>query len=254
MRRNLAQLLAREHAKFGVFSEEMFAIPGSNNITHQISSIMELAYLYKFYAVYQREYVTERERQSDQSPVNRSTNVSRSVDLLFIGQNVIKTGFAKYMFVFEGSLSRTDKLSITVLSCLWPLASFQPIQSIFQTFWSSPYFYIVECLGITPEIARCSYVVDAVRIGTEHRRPDHQKNRELLEREIELLKPEIVVLVGGTAANTIGKKAQRVNHGLYFKVPFPTKRRPRQDIEKAKARYEELRNQLRMLCEPLLDK
>jgi hypothetical protein len=174
--------------------------------------------------------------------------------LPYIGEDVIESESSKYMFVFEGSLSQSDRLSITVLSCLWPLANFQPIQPIFQMFWSSPYFYIVECLGITPNIARNSYVVDAGRIGTESGRQDRPKNRELLEREIELLKPELVVLVGETAADTIGNKTQRKNESLYFKVPCPTKRRSKKDIEKAKVKYKELRIRLEMLCQSLLDR
>jgi hypothetical protein len=253
MHKELAEILAQCHAEFGIYDEGMFNASDSHNIVHHISSIPDLAYLRKFYLDYQRKYIDRWKSRVVQPRVNRSTNVSRNVDLPFIGEAVIKSGSAKYMFVFEGSLSQSNRLSITVLSCLWPIANFQPIQSIFQMFWSSPYFYIVECLGITPSIARNSYVVDAVRIGTENGRQDRQKNRELLKREIELLNPEIVILVGGTAADTIGNKTQRENESLYFKAPFPTKRRSKQDIEKAKGKYEELRIRLRKLCEPLLD-
>jgi hypothetical protein len=242
MGRNLAQILARMHAEFGIYDGEMFSVPDSRNIIHRISSIPELTYLHRFYINYQREYMTELQKRPHHIPVSRLTNVSRGVDLPFIGESVIQTGRAKYLFVFEGSFSPPDRIAVTVLSCLWPLTGLHPLQDIFRTFWPSTYDHIVDCLGITAEIARHSYVIDAVRIGNPDGKQDHPRNRRLLEREIEQLNPELVVLVGKTAAATIGSKAQREHESLYIKVPFPTKRLPRRLVEIANQKYEELRN------------
>lgn len=84
--------------------------------------------------------------------------------------------------------------------------------------------------------------MDAVRIGTPAGKQDRPQNRELLDREIELLNPELVVLIGRTAAGTIENKTLRERRSLYFEVPFPTKRRSKEDLERANQKYEELRN------------
>lgn len=157
MRKNRPQTLAQIHAQFGIYDSKMFSVPDSQNIIYRISSIPELTYLHQFYVDYQREYLTELQKCPGQSTALKLTNVSRSVDLPFIGETAIATGRAKYMFVFEGSLSPAGRLCVTVLSCLWPLTSLQPLQDIFRTFWPSTYDYIVDCLGINVEIAKWSY-------------------------------------------------------------------------------------------------
>ena len=83
---------------------------------------------------------------------------------------------------------------------------------------------------MTSIIARHSYVTDAVRMGKPDGKQDSQQNRRLLQHEIEQLNPELVVLVGSRAADTVGVKAQREYRDLYFKVPFPTKRRSSTDV------------------------
>lgn len=245
MRRSLAQTLAQVHAEFGIYYSEVFSVPDSQNIIYRISAIQELAYLHQFYVDYQREYITKLQKRSDQRSVPKLTNVSRSVDLPFIGEAVIQTGRAKHLFVFEGSLSPADRLSVTVLSCLWPLARLQSHQDIFKTFWPRrrhAYDYIVDCFGINVEIAKHSYVVDAVRIGNQAGKQDLQQNRQLLKREIEQLNPELVVLVGGIAKRTIASKTQRERRCLYFNVPFPMKWRSKQNSSNANRKYQELRN------------
>lgn len=83
-----------------------------------------------------------------------------------------------------------------------------------------------------------------MRIGNQRGKQDRPQNREVLRREVEQLDPELVVLVGKTAADTVGGKAQRERGDLYIKVPFPTKRRSRKDVEKANQKYEALRKRL----------
>lgn len=247
MRNNIAEKLAEIHSEFGIYDSDTFNVRDSSmNIIDRISNIKELDYLHRFYLDYKTAFITKWNKQSDQHPISRATNVSRSVDLPFIGESVIQTRRAKYIFVFEGSLSPPDRLSVTVLSCLWPLEGLidqEPHQGIFRTFWQSPYDYIVECLGINVEIAKHSYVVDAVRIGKQDgRQQDRKKNRKLLKQEIDLLDPELVVLVGRTAAVTLGKEAQEEQGRCYVEVPFPTKRRSKQDVKKADSDFKKLRN------------
>jgi len=244
MQMNLPKILAQIHAEFGIYDSETFNVSTSRNIIYRISSIPELANLHQFYVDYQREYLTELQRRPNQHFTSKVTNVSKSVDLPFIGDAIIETGQAKYLFVFEGSLSPSEYLTVTVHSCLWPLDQHAiplGIQSIFGKH-RHLYDYRNKCLGINPSIARHSYVTDAVRIGKPNGQPDHPQNRQLLKREIEQLNPELVVLVGGTAAGTIGDEAE--SNTLYFKVPFPTKRRSKSDVEKANEKYEELRGRL----------
>jgi len=244
MQRNLAQILAQIHAEFGIYDSAMFSVPDSNDIVHRISSIPELAHLHQFYVDYRREYITELQNRPDQRSALRLTGIARSVDLPFIGDAVVETGQAKYLVIFEGSLSRSDHLSITVLSCLWLLDQHTISRDIFQSFWGGrrhAYDYIHKCLGMNAGIARHCYITDAVRIGKPNGKQDRLQNRQLLKREIELLSPELVVLVGKSAADTIGNEDQREHSSLYCRVPFPTKRRSRQDVEKANRQYDELR-------------
>jgi hypothetical protein len=241
MQNNLSQILAQIHADFGIYDTAIFNLASSNNIVRQISSIQELAYLHNFYLDYQREYANHLQNRPSQHSGLRCTNVSRSNDLPFIGDAVIETGQAKYFFVFEGLLSQPNYLSNTVLSCCWLLHQAVIPRTLFDSFWKRrrhAYDYIYQCLGINADIARHSYVMDAVRIGTEAGKQDRSQNRRLLEREIQQLDPELVVLVGKTAADTLGNNS---SDRLYRTVPFPTKRRSKEDIEKANEKYAGLR-------------
>jgi len=247
MRNGLAKRLANLHGEYGVYDREKLCVPPRENIIDQIPGIGELAYLHRFYINYRRNLLVKLKKRRGRPAISRMTHVSRSVDLPFIGEAVVDR--AKYFFVFEGSLSMESKLSVTVLSCLWPLegmASLMPLQNIFRNFWPSPYDFIVESLKINAEIARHSYVVDAVRIGKQDGKgkQDLPTNRELLSREICLLNPALVILVGRTAANIVGKEAQRTQKNRYCQVPFPTKRRSKRDAKRAERKYEKLREQM----------
>ena len=249
MTQQIAEKLAKIHGEFGIFDTASFSVDDSKNIILHLSGIPELAYLHQFYLDYKSALETGfRERQGQVRQPLR-IKVARSVDLPFIGESVIQTGHAKYLFVFEGSLSPTEKLSVNVLACLWPLeGTAGPLQRIVRAFWPSRYDLIVECLGIKREIAKHSYVVDAVRIGMQDgEKPDRERNRELLKEEIGLLNPKLVVLVGKKADKTIGEEAQEEEGRDYFAVPFPTKARSEQDTKKAKQKYEELKRKYQEL-------
>ena len=246
MKQRIARTLAEIHSKFGIFDIPMLNADKSRNIIDQISGIPSLAYLHQFYIDYKEALTTEFGKSPCEVVISRRTDVSRSVDLPFIGESVVQTGHAKCFFVFEGSLAQKEFLSVTVLACLWPLeATPGPLHGIVRKFWPSPYDYIVECLGIKSEIAKHSYVVDAVRIAVQGgKKPDRKQNRLLLEQEINLLKPRLLVLVGRIAEETIGNKAREAERGRYFAVPFPTRTRSPEDVQKAKPIYEELKAQI----------
>jgi hypothetical protein len=230
MSESLARSIARIHADRGIYKAESFNARGSQNILHHLAEFKELPYLYRFYSAYRKEYLKQLNSRSEQRPVRPLIGVARSVDLPYVGEGVVDTVRAKYIFVFEGALSKEDHLSVTVLACLWPLISNHPIHKMFSLFWPSTFDNIVDSLGINPEVAKHSYVVDAVRIGTTEGRQDRDKNRELLRSEIKLLKPELVVMVGKTAECTVGNETQREAGPKYSHVPFPTKWRSRAQV------------------------
>lgn len=183
------------------------------------------------------------------------------VDLPFAGQDVVanKKGL-RVFFVFEGSLSKKLRLSVTVLSCFWAVKELNKYSRVFWKYWdSNPYFYICESLGITPAIARKSYVTDAVRISDGKREANKrgtdkkETNRTLLWEEVKILKPSIVVLVGSTAKKVFkekGYEAGKENNGSeIIHVPFPTKRASKKNKRVANKQFEKLSMKLNSLLE-----
>lgn len=239
MAEDLAKSIAKLHAFYNVVPLALFDVPANLNIVARIAEIKELGYLREFYEAYEAEY-----RKAEIGEVQPLEGVARSVDLPFVGECTVNSGKAKYIFVFEGALSPPERLSNTVLSCLWPLEGFRQVQSIFSTFWPTTFFNIVECLGISVDIARKSYAVDGVRIGNPDGNPDIAKNRALLYKEIELLDPTLVILVGRVAANIVGRAALTAKPELYFQVPFPSNRRSRARAKADIPRFEALQKRL----------
>lgn len=236
MNKSLPISLARLHAHFHIFPVARFDATGEQNIIRRLSAIGELSYLCEFYDEYESEY-----RRAGVGEAEPLAGIARSTDLPFIGEEAIAIGHARFMFVFLGSLSEHTRLSTTVLSCLWPVESFRPIQSLFCMFWPTTYFNIVSGLGMTVAIAKNAYVVHAVRT---HKMRD---NRDLLRGEIDLLTPELVVLVGGGATRIIGSKALRAEPDRYFPVNFPNNGRNKRRIADDDDKFEKLRRRLKEL-------
>ncbi len=235
--------LAQLHAEFGIYQKDAFNLPDSQNIISRISSIPELECLHQFYLEYQKAYKAQLQKRSKKKNATKITSTSRSIELPFVGESVIQLGHAKYMFVFQGALQEQQFLSVTVLSCLWPLGDSYVQNDIFQVFWpgrKNIYERIVKSLGITPAVANCAYVVNALRIETEDKISDLHQNRDILQREITLLDPELVVLLGGAASRTIGHNAQKEHKGLYRSVPFPTMFDSERNITMATHQYKKL--------------
>ena len=216
--------LATLHRKYGIFDE--FPICRNDWLPVMIEAFKEhedLGYLHSYYVDYFEQY---RELPAESSNSGELTGVARTVDLQFIGKNVIKTKKSKYFIVFEGSLADVAEPSMTVLSCLWATDDPSLQADIMRRFWpgkgKSSYDFIVKCLSMKPEVASDVFVTDAVRIANSSGKPALKMNRDLLHREISILNPEYVVLLGSTAKNVYGKVSSELDYEV-VELPFPTK-------------------------------
>jgi uracil-DNA glycosylase len=94
---------------------------------------------------------------------------------------------------------------------------------------------------MTVEIAKKAYVVDAVRTS------ELRKNRDLLRREIDLLQPDFVVLVGGEAERIMGSAARQAEPDRYSRVNFPNNGRDKARTTKDGKLFEKLGRRLQEL-------
>lgn len=189
--------LAKIHVKYNIYPESLLDVEVDKSIIRGIRDFEPLRYLSGFYDNYLSAYTShQRSLRQDSAIKGPLKGAARSVDLPFIGPSALRQRKAKYMFVFEGSLQETNRLSITVLSCFWLFRDLTKYRSLIQTYWNpTSYRRIHQSLHISPEIADQSYVIDAFRIGNSEGKRDTKANRSLLLEEIELLQPEIKVLV-----------------------------------------------------------
>lgn len=128
MESKLAQRLALLHSEFGVydsiaaFNELKNYKENPYNILNLCKRFDSLKVFTNFYEEYFKHYDSQL-RNSSEKQISLNTKQTRGIDLPFLGDKVIKSGKAKFMFVFEGSLSVNEgdkaKLSITVLSNFW---------------------------------------------------------------------------------------------------------------------------------------
>jgi len=237
----LANRLAQIHSQFGVYASPLVDQRVDLNILDAISDEPQLQYLVDFYDEYLGFY---KKASSNSESAPNLTGDARSTDLPFLGPEVMQTGKAKYMFVFVGSLQAPTILSVTVLSCYWLLE--KPDDVLMRRFWPklATYYRLVKKLGITPGIARTSYVTDIFRIGNQNKKPDTRGNRALVFEEIDLLSPELVVLVGSRPRDIVGKNRIDQDKRMVH-VPFPADGVPKITQERAPIQYQELRRRLR---------
>jgi len=220
MNSGLATQLGDIHARYRIFDKESFELPVALNIIHKVAGIEELQYLVKFWKSYGNSFTN----------VGRApnvTSVSKSIDLPYIGENVLATGRAKYLFVFEGGTSEPTRLSCTMLACLWPLNQEHASTRyghLFDTFWArqgrARYSYSHAKFGINHQIAKNAYAIDSVRISNGNRNPDWIINGNILRDEIALLNPDLVVLAGGKAhrafaESKVTNRAERVPYPIW---------------------------------------
>jgi hypothetical protein len=240
----LAERLAKIHAKYGIYSESQINAGVEENILDYFEGIAELNYLKEYY----KRYLSHYEKEMNGVWRNNKfidDNLSRSTDLPFIGTEVLEKGKANYFFIFKGSLQKPEKLSMTVLSCLWLFKDITPHIKILNQFWpkTQNYHPLVSNLGITPQVARKSYVTDFARVANVNGRRDTRKSKEVLLAEIELVKPEIVVLVGAEPRDAFFKEIIDTPE-RYIHVPFSLKGVPKQTQDEGPALYRALRNRL----------
>lgn len=236
----LAQTLAQIHSQYTIYASPLIEQRVETNIIQEIHKEPQLRYLADFYENYLESYKKSLTKSLQALCL---TGDARSTDLPFLGPDVVKTGRAKYMFVFVGSLQSPSILSTTVLSCFWLLET--PNDLLMRKFWPkvSTYHRIVRDLGITPEIANKVYVTDVFRIGNKNKNPDARRNRALLFEEIGLLNPDLVVLVGSLPRYIVGDKRMGEDKRIVH-VPFPADAVPKVTQEMAPLQYQKLREQL----------
>lgn len=229
--------LAAIHASYNIYPEDLLASAHERNIVTDIKTIPDLKYLSDFYESYLKEYCST---VSNNNP-NVLAGAARSIDLPFIGQNALSHHKAKFGFYFEGSLQNANYLSITVLSCLWIFQNISQYRHIIERYWKThSYLRIYNALRITTEIASNAYVADSFRIGKANGKMDTKHNRALMEREISLLNPELIILVGSTAKYIAGQELLAKNQARVQCIPFPTVRKTKEDKQAAEAQYAEL--------------
>lgn len=261
MKIELAHELASLHYKFGIYD----SIPKFDELrNHENCNILNfckefesLKFFNKFFDNYFKHYDSLPSRFTSEIRNSINTKQARGVDFPFIGENVITTGKAKFMFVFEGSLSNNSedskkdnaKLSITVLSNFWHLEDRDEIKALFKkqkdskvNFWNESNFLKVKSqLHLNQDIVKNCFVTDAVRIAEEDDKTkiDIEKNRDLIWKEIGLIEPSLVICVGGKAKEIVGMQYSDLDTKFHH-IPFPTYRKSAKKNIDDKVLYDKL--------------
>ena len=203
--------LAKLHDDFSLFSKDDFLIT-TGNIINSLKMFDEFSYLYNFYKIYGSNFLNK-------IPTSVNVKEAKNRDLPFIGKNVISNQRADFIFYFEGSLSKEDKLSITVLSHLWLTFDEKVINTFCgkNLWWTVANFKnIRDRLNLSKKVISNSYITDAIRFD----RSQNEKNTKLAYEEILLLKPKLVICIGTKAKETIGMKFLVQNTKFHY-IKFP---------------------------------
>jgi hypothetical protein len=215
-----------------------------DNIVDCFNDIPDLNYLADFYNKYFNCY-NGLSNGDWKNHSFKDDNISRSTDFPFIGNKVVANNKAKYFFIFKGSLQKPEKLSMTVLSCLWIFKDLLPYNYLINRFWpgTQNFHPLISNLGITPEIANQSYVTDFARIANPNGRRDAKKSKSVLLEEMNLLNPELVVLVGAEPRDAFYNEILEMPE-RYIHVPFSLKGVPKQTQKEGPGLYIALRERL----------
>lgn len=212
MKNSIPVKLAKIHNESNLFSVDDFKRTKENNIIHLIrkNTNPQLEYLKEFYSTYQR-YFNQLERNAANKVYARNT------DLPFVGKKVLQNKKAKFIFYFEGSLSEKKRLSITVLAHLWLIPD-EKIESMYfgkNGFWKKPnYLFTKQKMNLTRTVIENSYIADAVRLRNK------SDNKTLIDKEIKLLNPEVVICVGKKSKNLVGMEHPYFR-ALFTDILFP---------------------------------
>jgi hypothetical protein len=214
----LSKKLGNLHNEFMLLSIKDFQ--KSLNILATMKTDDRFGQLTSFYDAYKTCF-TMKSSKKVKSP--KATNV----DLPFIGQNVIDKSTADFIFYFEGSHTKKNSLSITVLAFLWLIENSDTSSTIDtycgtrnyvreKKWWCKEYYLrIRDMLKIPPDILSKSYICDSNRLTST------SKNTDLIYKEIDLLKPKLVICFGSTARNLVGMKYLQANTKFHH-VVFPS--------------------------------
>ncbi|POY35138.1 hypothetical protein C3K47_16275 [Solitalea longa] len=198
MKQDLSESLGNLHNQHRLYINSDFLREEEKNIIYHLD---DFNYLKKFYLKY-RTFITNNEENY------LNNKKARNLDLPFLGQKVIESGKADFIFYFEGSLSSNDKLSITVLAHLWLTQNDEIINKFCGEgkWWTnSHYRNIQEKFNIKTSVTERSYIADSKRFES------NERCSKLIHDEIKLLEPKIVICVGNTAKDLTGMN--------YFDLP-----------------------------------
>lgn len=233
----LEESISTLHSQFQLFSSHDF--DGDLSILKVLSTLPEFAYLVEFYQVYKDYFGVEKNNQIN-------SKYSKNRDLPFIGKSALEKQEVKFIFYFEGSLSKEEKLSITVLSHLWQTNNDNIINMFCgeekwrqEKWWHvNNYNFVKNTLNISNEVTQNSFITDSVRFSDMNGNSDDEKNKSLIIQEILLLKPKLVICVGTKARDLVGMKYYNQDTKFHF-VPFPSFQY-RSKVEGYKSMYKEL--------------
>jgi hypothetical protein len=229
---NLTEKLSKLHGEYSLYSKKELDSEDKNNIINSLKDTKELVYLHDFYKNYS-SFMDDFEKE----------DIKR--DLPFIGKSVIEKEKAKFLFYFEGSLSKEKKLSITVLANLWGIKDSKLIEKFCwkdnndkkenpHKWWTlSNFNKINNQLGIEMKIANNSYITDAKRLISDI------ENHKLIHEEIKMLEPKLVICIGDVARNIVGMKYYK--NTKFHHVGFPSNRHSISLKSENKKAYDELK-------------
>ena len=246
----LAKDLAELHHAYGIYDgidnfKELRT--KKTNILNFCKEFEELKTFNDFYDTYFEQYDSLTKTSINIGRPN--TRQARGIDFPFIGDNVIKIGKAKFMFVFEGSLSNNNEnLSVTVLANFWHIEKekitdlFNKQKALNLNFWNESNFKKVkDQLNLNSKVIDNSFVVDAIRVAKDDdpSKIDIKKNRTLIWKEIELLKPDLVICIGNYAKMIVGMQYTDLQTKFHH-IPFPTYRKSQEKNSGDQIIYKEL--------------
>jgi hypothetical protein len=247
--------LAELHAEYNIYPEHFMRKNTNHRIIHYLERFPETKYLAEIYQDYLSKYhsnlITLGINPEDKAKM--SGKIARSVDLPFIGKNVLDKNKPTFMIIFNGSLQKEKKLSVTVLSCFWLFENaFIKHESMVKEYWKEkPFTLMLNSLKITPKMAQHAYIVDAFRIsnGVETvTKANKEDNQRLLIREAELIKPDLILQVGTTTSNIVRDSLKENGFNVDF-VNFPGTQNEseiptyRPDYDRVRTKFEELLRQ-----------
>lgn len=213
--------LAKLHNTYSIYLESQMIGEVQENIIRDIEEFEDLRYLSYFYYQYFEEYLYRKNGGKLVYNHFKGDFRSRSLNLPFLGPNTITEEKVSHFFIFRGSLQEKDQLSMTALSCFWMFDEADLVDHLYAKYDAAWRYYhpFVQKIGITKDIIENSYITDLYRVSDSKGRVDLQRCKQLLVEEIQLLNPEVIVLVG-TEARKAFKQEMHSQPEKFLSVPY----------------------------------